>query len=407
MANIFDMNAMNAALKELYDGQTVANLVYSDNPLLAMLPKGTDFGAKYKPLPMKISSGAGRSANFANAQANYAGANVNSFLLRRVKDYSVAFLDNETMLASAKDKYAFIEAAKLTIDSAWETCSNSLSQALYRSGTGTIGSIGTINTGVIQLTNPGDIVSFEINQVLQSATADGGAPLGAVGYVTKVNRYLGQLTVSDVAMGGAAGTPASWAAGNVLLVQGDSNAKISGLQAWIPVGGVAAGDSFFGVNRSIDTRLQGLVYNGQNQSLEEGIIDAASLLAREGGKPDVLMLSYSSYSALEKALGSKVQIIDSKYGSIGFRGLALNGANSVIKVYADRNCPAQTGYLLTLNTWKFDSLGDAPRALNFGTGNDDGWMRAATSDSAELRVGWYGQLGCVAPGKNAVIQLSA
>jgi hypothetical protein len=33
-----DLTAMNAALKELYDGQVVENLVYADNPFLAMVP---------------------------------------------------------------------------------------------------------------------------------------------------------------------------------------------------------------------------------------------------------------------------------------------------------------------------------------------------------------------------------
>ena len=40
------LTAMNDALKELYDGQAVENLVYSDNPFLAMLHKNTDFEGK-------------------------------------------------------------------------------------------------------------------------------------------------------------------------------------------------------------------------------------------------------------------------------------------------------------------------------------------------------------------------
>jgi hypothetical protein len=41
-----NLTAMNAALKELYDGQVVENLVYADNPFLALVPKKTDFGGK-------------------------------------------------------------------------------------------------------------------------------------------------------------------------------------------------------------------------------------------------------------------------------------------------------------------------------------------------------------------------
>jgi hypothetical protein len=44
MAQTLDLPAMNAALKELYDNQTIENLVYNDNPFLAMVRKNTDFG---------------------------------------------------------------------------------------------------------------------------------------------------------------------------------------------------------------------------------------------------------------------------------------------------------------------------------------------------------------------------
>lgn len=46
MGAYLDLGSMNAALKEIYDGQTVENLVYADNPAMAMLPKKTDFGGE-------------------------------------------------------------------------------------------------------------------------------------------------------------------------------------------------------------------------------------------------------------------------------------------------------------------------------------------------------------------------
>jgi len=46
MGNYLDLSSMNAALKELYDNQTIENLVYSDNPLLAMIKKNEDFGGE-------------------------------------------------------------------------------------------------------------------------------------------------------------------------------------------------------------------------------------------------------------------------------------------------------------------------------------------------------------------------
>jgi hypothetical protein len=397
---------MNAALKELYDGQVMQNLVYKNNPFLAMVPKKTDFGGKYKPIPIQIGLPQGRSATFSNAQGNQTSPELRSFLLTRVSDYGIASIDNQTMLASKTDKMAFVEGAKLVIDGAIQNVTNSLASSLFRSGTGSIGRISSISTGVITLTNVNDVVQFELDQVLQANSTDGGSPRAALGYVIAVNRVAGTVTVS-ASLGGAAGTPSGWTGNDYLLVQGDNNAKVKGLAAWIPSSAPTSGDSFFGVDRSVDpTRLAGLRYDGTAQSIEESLIDASAILAREGGSPDVFVTNFQSYAALEKSLGSKVQYIDLKGpAEIAFKGILVNGASSQIKVIADRNCPSATGYLLQMNTWALNSLGDAPQILRYGDGLE--MLRVSNADAGELRVGYYANLSCNAPGFNSLVSLSA
>lgn len=314
------------------------------------------------------------------------------------------------MLASRTDKMAFLEGAKLVIDGAFRSATNSCASALFRSGTGSIGqisSIGSVGTGIIQLTNVADVVQFEVNQVLQANATDGGTPRAALGYVIAVNRSLGQITVASSGLGGSAANPSGWTTSDYLLVQGDNNLKIKGLAAWLPTTAPTAGDSFFGVDRSQDvTRLAGIRYDGTAQSIEEAVIDASSLLAREGGKPDVMITNFATYSALEKSLGSKVQYVDLKGpAEIAFRGIMINGANTMIKVFPDRNCQAQTGYLLQMSSWTLNSLGDAPQILRYGDGLE--MLRVSNADAGEVRIGYYAQLATNAPGWNANVQLSA
>lgn len=388
--------------------QTVENLVYADNPLLAMLPKKTNFGGKYKPIPIIIGASQGRSSTFTNAQANQSAAVIDSFLLTRAQDYSIAQIDNQTMLASQTDKMAFLEGSKVVIDGAIRSITLSAASALFRSGTGSIGQIATggITAGVITLSNAADVVQFELNMVLQANATDGGSPRAALGYVVAVNRSAGTVTVSDTAMGGAAGSPALWAAGDYLLVQGDVNLKMKGLAAWIPA---TAPDStsFFGVDRSVDTvRLGGVRYDGSSQSIEEALIDAASLTAREGGKPSHCFVNFASYSALEKALGAKVQYVDLKGpADIAFRGIVVNGPNSMIKVIPDRSCQPLTAYLLQMDTWSLNSIGDLPQILRYGDGLE--MLRVYNADSAEVRVGYYGNPACSAPGWSCNVTLGA
>lgn len=406
MAQYLNLTSMNAALKELYDGQVVENLVYADNPFLALVPKKTDFGGKYKPVPIITGVSQGRSATFADAQTNQTAVSIQSFLLTRVSDYSIATIDNQTMLASRTDKMSFLEGAKLVVDGAFRSITNSLSSALFRSGTGSIGAIGSISTGVITLSNANDVVQFEVNQTLQANATDGGTPRAALGYVIAVNRSAGTVTVSATGIGGAAGTPSGWAPADFLLVQGDVNAKVKGLAAWLPSTAPTTGDSFFGVDRSQDvTRLAGIRYDGSAQSIEESLIDSSSLLAREGGKPDVCITNFATYAALEKSLGSKVQYVDMKGpAEIAFRGIMVNGANSMIKVFPDRNCQPNKGYLLQMNTWTLNSLGDAPQILRYGDGLE--MLRVSNADAGEVRIGYYANLATNAPGWNANVTFS-
>lgn len=401
-----NLTAMNAALKELYDGQVVENLVYSDNPFLALVPKKTDFGGKYKPIPIITGVSQGRSATFSNAQGNQSPVQIQSFLLTRVADYSLATIDNQTMLASRTDKMSFLEGAKLVVDGAFRSITNSLASSLFRSGTGSIGAIGSVTSGVITLSNANDVVQFEVNQTLQANATDGGTPRAALGYVIAVNRSLGTVTVSATALGGAAGTPSGWAAADFLLVQGDVNAKVKGLAAWLPDTSPSPGDNFFGVDRSQDvTRLAGIRYDGSAQSIEESLIDSSSLLAREGGKPDVCITNFATYAALEKSLGSKVQYVDMKGpAEIAFRGIMVNGANSMIKVFPDRNCQPQKGYLLQMNSWCLNSLGEAPQILRYGDGLE--MLRVSNADAGEVRIGYYSNLSSNAPGYNANVTFS-
>jgi hypothetical protein len=152
--------------------------------------------------------------------------------------------------------------------------------------------------------------------------------------------------------------------------------------------------------------LAGIRYDGSAQSIEEALVDASQLLAREGGKPDVCIMSYSSFAALQKSLGTKVQYINVEGDAkISFRGIQVTGANSTINVFPDRSCPAQTAYLLTMSSWSLEGLGEVPQILRYSDGLE--MLRVGNADQGEVRVGAYFQLACNAPGYNATVMLSA
>jgi len=390
-----NMTTFAAALKQHYTDEKIENMVYKDNPFLAMLSKYEDFGGENLKLPVKYGIPMGRSATFADAVSNKTASQLKAFLLTRKADYAIASIANETIEASKGNANAFIEAATFEIDGAIEAATRSLAVSLYGDGSGSIGVVGALATttasnDTITLATIQDITNFEVGMQLNFGTATANKKIDSI------NRDTGVFIVD--AASGATTTEA-------IYVDGDKDNMLSGLGGWLPSSAPGSTDSFFGVNRSSDsTRLGGIRFDGSSLPLEEALIGAAARVAREGGKPDVCFVNYNNFGDLEKALGSKVSYVDVKVNpEIGFRGILIHGPRGPIKVVPDQNCPNGVAYMLQMDVWKLYSLGKAPKILD-----SDGlkFLRESTADAVEARIGYYAQLGCRAPGFNVRVALS-
>lgn len=423
-------------LKELYsdDSWVMKDLVFDKNPLLAILPKDeTEMGMAGKsfPVPVMYDTGAGRSAALGTAQTYQTAPQTVEFQCTRVSNYSVATLTNDFLRASASNIGAFMPAAELNVKSAFRNISNDLAHDIYGDGSGIRGAYGlgsgSISSGVITLDNLGMVYQFGVGMALVSFSVSGSTPTqstsAAIGYVIAVDTGLGTVTVS-ASQGGAAGTPTNWSssfpylaqAGDVNFVSNGLNSanmlKIAGLNAWIPSSAPSGSDNFFGVNRSVSpTKLAGLRFaGGASESIQDALIDSVNQLAAqssEAGDPDYIMLNPVSYQTLVKQLTSQANYVNVKHDEIdiSFKALVLPTANGEIAILQDRNCQAQTGWVLTLKSWKLRSLGKVPQFLTFPGFYDQLGFPVPGSDAVELRVGYYAQLTCNAPGANAIVPL--
>jgi hypothetical protein len=403
-----DMTSFDAALKQHYTNDVVQMMVYKDNPFLALVAKYEDFGGRNLPIPLIYGNPQNRSATFATAQAGTSTSKLEDFVLTRVKDYSIATIDNETLEASKGNANAFMEAATVEIDGCINALTRSLAVSLFRDSSGYIGQVNATpsnssSTFVIQLKSAEDVTNFELGQVLvvysaKSAGSQRSSDGSDVDFpIVNINRATGALTVTGTYSGSG-----TFAADDYIFVNGDRGLKVSGLEGWIPASAPAS-TAFFGVDRSVDTRLGGLRLDGSALPIEEALINGASLAAREGSKIDHFFMSYAKYAELEKALGSKVQYVDLKVNpEIGFRGIMVNGPRGPIKCIPDQNCPASSIFGVQMNTWKLYSLGKAVRVID-----TDGlqMLRQSSADGVEVRYGFYGNLGCNAPGYNINISV--
>jgi hypothetical protein len=420
-----------AALKELYtdDKEYMKDLVYKENPFLALVPKNESpdgFAGKYIPVPLEYGTPQGRSHTFANAQSQQTAASLASFFVYVIEDYQLVTITNLLMEQTKTNAGAFVDAAKLQMDGGFRNLTNNIAFELFASGTATRGTSTsassqagvTVGGTILPLSNAQQIVNFELGMTLAAAATDGGAPSADYVTVTGVNRATGVVTGTA----SAATLSANWAIGTgtaYLSILGDvpstgatgtgSFLALSGLAAWLPTTSPSATDNFWGVNRSADpTRLGGLRYNAQAYTIEEGMTNALAFANREGAKPDLCIMDFASYAALVNSLGAKVQYVQVKHDEVevAFEGITFQSAYGRVTVLADRSCPPQTAYVLTMNTWKLRSLGKVPHILTYGLEGLEG-LRVGNADALEIRIGYYGNLICSAPGWNMVVQLSS
>jgi hypothetical protein len=424
-----------AALKELYtdDKDYMKNIVYAKNPWLAMIPKNESpdgFAGKYIPVPLEYGNPQGRVHVFSNAQNQQTASSVVSYFVYAVQDYQLVTITNLLMEQTKSNAGAFVDEASRTMDNGFRNLSNNMAFELFSGGTATRGTFlaSTVvnSSGSLQLTlaNSQTVVQFEVGMTLQATATDGGAALqntpGTIDAIqlTSVNRGTGVI-VGTVVQGAPL---TSWATGttNYLQVLGDIGMAgattiggmlgLSGLAAWVPsTDPVDGAGGFWGVSRQADpTRLGGLRFNASAQSISEGITSALALANREGAAPDLIIMDFLSYSSLINELGAKVQYVQIEHDEVevAFEAIHFHSAYGKIPVMADRSCPPQTAYALTTDSWKLRTLGKAPHVLTYGMEGLEG-LRVGNADALEIRIAYYGNVICSAPGYNMYIQLSA
>lgn len=392
-----DIVAADAALKQIYPSRRVKYIGYQNNPLLALMPKDENFQGDGKKMPIWYGGNQGASRDFATAQAGKTAGLYKAFFLTRVKDYGLSSIQTEVILASESNEGAFLKLATAEIDNTVRTVSRNLAISMFRNSGGARGQVLSAVGVNLTLLNSADVVNFEVGQQLQQSVTDGtSGSLGAGNAtITAIDRRAGILVASAWT---------GFSANDYLFRKGDFGVSVSGLPAWIPAANPGA-TAFFGVDRSTDSRLYGQYHDGSAQTIQEAFEAADVKVAREGGMPSHAICNPVDFGTLRTSLGSQViydKVRSPDAASISFSTIKLMGMSGEVNILPDRSCPAGTAYLLDMSTWEASSLGGTPRILE-QLGNKYIWD--ANADSIEVRVGYYGNIGCYAPVYNCQIKL--
>jgi hypothetical protein len=435
MAQGNTLTTYEGLLKEWYTSKPVEDVTFVKNPLLALLPKSENVTGVSFQQPVIYGQGQGTAAmqNFATAQSmgQLTGTNNVQFTITRAKSMSSASMDLETYLSSRGDRGSFMAAMTQISDGLLENNAVDFSRQLFGTGSGSRGQVGNSSfaTNQLTLTVPDNSVFFEVGMQLDVAAAEFTGSTRAYGtaghglYVVAVDYEQNIISVgTSPSPGGTAcnlndsanGIPAIaqndfiFRTGDRLSAGATSGLALVGLAGWIPYGGPASNDSFWGVNRSVSPqRLAGLSLDGTTYPLlEECLVDAAIKVARLGGDLDTFVMPFSKFGQLEKSEMARSIIIQGKNSlgvetpQLAFSGLEFLGPNGRIKIVADRSCPANRIYGLNMSSWSINSL---KKHINIFNEDGNVWLRQATDGGLEIRSWSMANLANSKPLSNIVI----
>lgn len=415
-----DLTAAASILKTRYAGfPEVKALGFQDNPFFAMVPKDTGGAGDGEKVPMRYASVNARSATFSSAQS-LAASNASKYThwtITYQNDYSLAQVTGKAKRAARNDVGAFIRALDPEIESAFSSIYRSIERDMFGLGDGFLG-VGdgawTVASTTLTLANAAQAHNFEVGMEVGSAANNTSAIRVGTATITGINRDAGTLTTDSnwsTQIASIANTDSIFPVGD--YVSASDRLKLKGLLAWCPSTAPTAGDSFFGIDRSVDVqRLAGVRYDASSGvPLDEALVNAQSILAQNGAQADMAWLNPIYMRKLLNLLGSKKE-----YGSrcaigengspladISFRTVMLHGDRGDIHVMAHPLCPYDRAFMLDLRQLKLLSMGSFPSIID-----DDGQqiLRVYNDDAVECRIGGYAQLVTNNAGAIANIKLA-
>ncbi len=400
-----NLTSYDPMLKVHYVRQRVFPMADLKNPTLGMMVKDPKAGGKHYNQPLDFENPTGGSATFAKALANADTSEYEDLVMLRARDYVVANIDNETMKASETNADAFMPAFK-EINKAFKQAGRSLSVKLFRTKGGAIGRIASgtnLAAAVITLDDKADAFGFQIKMKVTFAAADGTGSerdSSATLTVSKVARIAGLITMTANlnTISGIADT-------DYIFREGDFALTMAGFASWFPVVAPTSGDSFFGVDRSEDDRMYGVIRVADGEPLDELLERLIADVASMGGEPDMVVCNPTTLANLSIILGAKARYDKKAFtgrAGIGFKGFVVHCGGYEVILYGDVSCPSSRLYVFTKETLTLRSAGDAPHFLN-RTGI---LQQSTTADEYQVRVGAYHQHGCAAPCWNGAANIS-
>lgn len=399
------LTTLNAGIEVYYASDHVYDLTAQKRPFFAMLNRNEKAGGTFYAHTLLHGTQQAVNPSFTTAATR---ATATSTLLKQLNIYhqnmySIAEVDGRALRRTDGSPEAMLDASKQYVDGAIDALSRRIATQVYRSGWGAVGNIGSISTNTITLANIYDAANFEVGQQVVFSATEAANTLRNTGATTTLtvsalNRSSGIITFST-----NVSTVTGATTGDYIFFEGDrqdsatpARVALTGIEGWIPQTAPSSGESFNGIDRSVDAeKLAGSRLDMTNAAPEEVLVEGAGVVATNQGMIDTYLVPPRFFRNLIKAMGARVSYTDVAVNErIGFRTVVITGPTGDIKVVQDFNCPYNRVYGINMEDWELFSNGPAVRLID-----DDGnkVLRASDRDAYQVRFAFDGNLVCKRP----------
>lgn len=402
-------NALSVAiLKRRYATGKVPKANFVDFPFVSMVEKKEDFVGDDYAIAIQTENPQGVGTSVQAAQNAAAQGNYVRFLLTRLEYFGIARIKGQALrTATIKGDGAMVDLWKNETDGITQTVLKMLEIYGFGTGNGVLGTISTgVSTGVVTLTTVEDVNCFDLGMKVRLVSDTTLSPVTRAGEatITGIDRAAGTLTL-------AAG---NWNAIVIGATNGDSIVRSgdqasaavaavpTGMRQWL-VGGTTPG-TLKSLNRNTDpVRLASQSLDMTGLPMADGIVDLESLISVQGKlSKKTMWANPRDFRNVKKTQMGKVTFpradVKSTIASISFSAIQWEGDAGMIPMMLSPFCPRNNVFLKDMSTFALYSAGPAPQPLDFDKSD---FLRVATDDAYELRIGLYGDYGDNSPVQSA------
>lgn len=345
------------------------------------------------------------SAAFSTAQSNSGPAKQKRLNPTTVGNIFCPFqVDKETQFRS-KDKAAYMNIVRFSIEQHTAAISDDLEQALFGAGDGVLTTVSGAATGTTLTVAPGGAyVIREGDELVFAATATGAVKDGSV-TVTAVDYASDSVTVDALT---AIDSTAGVSNGDYIFREGSAPnggalTQVTGLKAWSQ-----DNTALHGFNNTTHPRLQFTKATGLLSDPVSAIRNAQMEMERlsVGGKANAVFCTWDEWQTIHELLDDKDRTSPGALGQTGYSALRVVGPKGPLEVIGSKYCQPNTMYVVDPASLLLIHITDKLVQLeSFGEGGAVLRDRDA-ADAYEGRLSCRAQLLCTIPSANAKVTLS-